>query len=65
MINLILAISILNTALIIYLLMELAREKQKITDLLLNSKSSEEVPTDEDKKHIDDMLKMREMYESD
>ena len=65
MINLILAISILNTALIIYLLMELGREKQKITDLLLNSKSSEEVPTEEDKKHIDDMLKMREMYESD
>ena len=45
--------------------MELAREKQKITDLLLNNKSSEEVPTEEDKKHIDDMLKMREMYESD
>ena len=65
MINLILAISILNTVLIIYLMMELGREKEKLTDLLSNSKSSEEVPTEEDKKHIDDMLKMREMYESD
>ena len=64
MINLILAISILNTALIIYLLMQLGREKEKITELL-NSKGTEEIPSDEDKKHIDDMLKMREMYESD
>ena len=65
MINLILAISILNTFLIIYLMMELGREKEKLTDLLSNSKSSEEVPTEEDKKYIDDMKKMREMYESD
>ncbi len=65
MINLILAISILNTVLIIYLMMELGREKEKLTDLLSNSKSSEEVPTEEDKKYIDDMKKMREMYESD
>ena len=64
MINLILAISILNTVLIIYLMMELGREKEKLTDLLSNSKSSEEVPTEEDKKYIDDMKKMREMYES-
>lgn len=65
MINLILAISILNTVLIIYLMMELGREKEKLTSLLSNSKSSEEVPTEEDKKYIDDMKKMREMYESD
>ena len=65
MINLILAISILNTALIIYLLMKLGREKEKINDLLLNSKSGEEVLTEEDKKYIDDMKKMREVYESD
>ena len=45
--------------------MELGREKEKLTDLLSNSKSSEEVPTEEDKKYIDDMKKMREMYESD
>ena len=50
MINLILAISILNTALIIYLQMVLRREKQKITDLLLDRKSSEEVPNEEDNK---------------
>ena len=44
--------------------MQLGREKEKITELL-NSKGTEEIPSDEDKKHIDDMLKMREMYESD
>tara|TARA_E500000331_G_scaffold323797_1_gene339625 strand:+ start:135 stop:332 length:198 start_codon:yes stop_codon:yes gene_type:complete len=65
MINLILAISILNTFLIIYLLKELGKEKDKITELLRDSKSEKELPSDEDKKHIDDMLKMREMYESD
>ena len=65
MINLILAISILNTFLIIYLLKELRKEKDKITELLQNSKSEKELMSEEDKKHIDDMLKMREMYESD
>ena len=65
MINLILAISILNTFLIIYLLKDLRKEKDKITELLQNSKSEKELMSEEDKKHIDDMLKMREMYESD
>jgi hypothetical protein len=63
MINLILAISILNTFLIIYLLKELGKEKDKISELL--QESEKELPSEEDKKHIDDMLKMREMYESD
>ena len=61
----ILIISILNTVLIIYLLKELRKEKDKIAELLDNSKSEKELPSEEDKKHIDDMLKMREMYESD
>lgn len=65
MINLILAISILNTFLIIYLLKELGKQKDKITELLRDSKSEKELTSEEDKKHIDDMLKMREMYESD
>ena len=65
MINLILAISILNTFLIIYLLKELGKEKDKITELLQESESEKQLPSKEDKKHIDDMLKMREMYESD
>ena len=67
MINLILAISILNTFLIIYLLKELRKEKEKdkITELLQESKNEKKLPSEEDKKHIDDMLKMREMYESD
>lgn len=65
MINLILALSILNTFLIIYLLKDLRKEKDKITELLQNSKSEKELMSEEDKKHVDDMLKMREMYESD
>ena len=65
MLYLILFISILNTVLIIYLLKELRKEKDKIAELLDNSKSEKESPSEEDKKHIDDMLKMREMYESD
>ena len=65
MLYLILIISVLNTFLIIYLLKELRKEKDKITELLQNSKSEKELMSEEDKKHIDDMLKMREMYESD
>ena len=65
MLYLILFISILNTVLIIYLLKELRKGKDKVAELLDNSKSEKELPSEEDKKHIDDMLKMREMYESD
>ena len=65
MLYLILFISILNMVLIIYLLKELRKEKDKIAELLDNNKSEKESPSEEDKKHIDDMLKMREMYESD
>ena len=65
MLYLILIISLLNTALIIYLLKELRKEKDKIAELLNNSKSEKELLSEEDKKHKDDMLKMREMYESD
>ena len=65
MLYLILFISILNMVLIIYLLKELRKEKDKIAELLDNIKSEKELPSEEDKKHIDDMLKMREMYESD
>ena len=65
MLYLILIIIILNTVLIIYLLKELRKGKDKVAELLDNSKSEKELPSEEDKKHIDDMLKMREMYESD
>ena len=65
MINLILAISILNTFLIIYLLKAHGKEKDIITELLQDYKSEKELMSEEDKKHVDDMLKMREMYESD
>ena len=65
MLYLILFISILNMVLIIYLLKELRKEKDKIAELLDESISEKELRSEEDKKHIDDMLKMREMYESD
>ena len=65
MINLILALSILNTFLIIYLLKAHGKEKDIITELLQDNKSEKELMSEEDKKHVDDMLKMREMYESD
>ena len=65
MLYLILIISILNTVLIIYLLKELRKGKDKIAELLDESISEKELRSEEDKKHIDDMLKMREMYESD
>jgi len=65
MLYLILIISTLNTVLIIYLLKELRKGKDKVAEILDNSKSEKELPSEEDKKHIDDMLKMREMYESD
>ena len=65
MLYLILFISILNTVLIIYSIKELRKGKDKVAELLDNSKSEKELPSEEDKKHIDDMLKMREMYESD
>ena len=65
MLYLILIISTLNTVLIIYLLKELRKGKDKVAELFDNSKSEKELPSEEDKKHIDDMLKMREMYESD
>ena len=48
MINLILAISILNTFLIIYLLKELGKEKDKITELLQESESEKQLPSEED-----------------
>ena len=56
MLYLILIISILNTVLIIYLLKELRKGKDKVAELLDNSKSEKELPSEEDKKHIDDML---------
>ena len=65
MLYLILIISLLNTVLIIYLLKELRKEKDKIAELLDESISEKELRSEEDKKHIDDMLKMREKYESD
>ena len=45
------------------------RDRNKVNQLIIEALKAEtegiEVISDENKKHIDDMLKMREMYESD
>tara|TARA_B110000003_G_C16603450_1_gene516573 strand:- start:12 stop:209 length:198 start_codon:yes stop_codon:yes gene_type:complete len=65
MIYLIVALSIANTFLIIYFFNKQKKVNEKIIDALnADTKNKEEV-SDKNKKHIDDMLKMREMYESD
>ena len=64
MVYLIFGLSLINTFLILVFFF-----KQKdINKRILNSLESHEdgkVEPEENKKHIDDMLKMREMYESD
>ena len=65
MIYLVLGICLINTFLIGIILI---RQKELNASLLDSLKSEDgEVETNslENKKHIDDMLKMREMYESD
>ena len=65
MLYLILAITIINTFLIFFLYRKQSEENKKIFDLLNNKESEIEEFSEGNKQHIDDMLKMREMYESD
>ena len=65
MIYLVLGLTILNSFMLIYFFVVQTRKNNEIikelrNDQIINTKSS-----DKDKAHIDDMLKMREMYESD
>ena len=65
MIYLILVLTITNTVLIFYFYKKQNKVNQQIIEALKAETQEIEAISDENKKHIDDMLKMREMYESD
>ena len=65
MIYLILVLTITNTFLIFYFYKKQNKVNQLIIEALKAETEEIEAISDENKKHIDDMLKMREMYESD
>ena len=64
MIYFILILTILNSALIVYCYKKQNDTNKKILEKLIE-KNDENESSEENKQHIDDMLKMREMYESD
>ena len=64
MIYLILGLTISNTLLILYCLWKQKENNQEIIQELRSKKEETEIATEKNKEHIDDMLKMREMYES-
>ena len=65
MIYLILVLTITHTVLIFYFYKKQNKVNQQIIEALKAETEEIEAISDENKKHIDDMLKMREMYESD
>ena len=65
MIYLILVLTITNTVLIFYFYKKQNKVNQQIIEALKAETEEIVAISDENKKHIDDMLKMREMYESD
>ena len=65
MIYLILGLAIFNTLLILYCLWKQKENNQEIIQELRSKKEETEIATEKNKGHIDDMLKMREMYESE
>lgn len=65
MIYLILVLTITNTVLIFYFYKKQNKVNQQIIEALKAETEEIEAISDENKKYIDDMLKMREMYESD
>ena len=65
MIYLILGLTISNTILILYCLWKQKENNQEIMQELRSKKEETEIATEKNKGHIDDMLKMREMYESE
>jgi|TARA_B110000008_G_scaffold216106_1_gene215568 hypothetical protein len=65
MIDLILGLTILNTLFILYFFLKQRETNKEILQALRDRKQESEVITEKNKEHIDDMLKMREMYESD
>ena len=65
MIYFILILTILNSALIVYCYKKQNDTNKKILEILIEKNDENESSSEENKQHIDDMLKMREMYESD
>jgi len=65
MIYLILVLTIVNTILIFFFYKKQNRVNQQIIEALKTDTKEIEDISEENKQHIDDMLKMREMYESD
>ena len=65
MIYLVLVLTIVNTILIFFFYKKQNRVNQQIIETLKKDTKAIEDTSKENKQHIDDMLKMREMYESD
>jgi hypothetical protein len=65
MIYLLLVLTIVNTILIFFFYKKQNRVNQQIIETLKTDTKEIEDKSEENKQHIDDMLKMREMYESD
>ena len=65
MIYLILVLTIVNTILIFFFYRKQNRVNQQIIETFKTDTKEIEDISEENKQHIDDMLKMREMYESD
>ena len=62
---LVLGICLVNTILIGVILLKQKELNMKLLNSLESKEEDIELNSLENKKHIDDMLKMREMYESD
>jgi hypothetical protein len=65
MIYLVLGLTILNSFMLIYFFVVQTRKNNEIIKELRNDQTNNQKSSDKNKAHIDDMLKMREMYESD
>ena len=65
MIYFILILTILNSVLIVYCYKKQNDTNKRILEKLIEKNDENETSSEENKQHIDDMLKMREMYESD
>ena len=65
MIYLILVLTIVNTILIFLFYKKQNKVNQQIIEALKTDTKEIDDISEENKQHIDDMLKMREMYESD
>ena len=65
MIYLILVLTIVNTILIFFFYKKQNKVNQQIIEVLKTDTKEIDDISEENKQHIDDMLKMREMYESD